>query len=452
MANGAGTCFVVMGFGKKTDFESGRTFDLDKSYRNLIKPAVEAAGYKCVRADEIVHSGLIDVPMYEQLLAADIVVADLSTANKNAFYELGIRHALRPYTTIVIAEDGLKPPFDVNHVVVRHYKHLGEDIGFDEVMRFRKVLSEAITAIAAQAVDKRVDSPVYRFVNGLNPPALRAVAAAAAPAPAAARAAVAPAAAVGAAAAGTTHSAWMQQVEDAVARQDFVTAKSLLAAVRNMMRSEAPERPEDPYIIQRLALLSYKSKHPTEEASLREAQTLLSAFDPDTSNDTETLGLWGAVHKRLWSLTGELAHLDASIRAYERGFYLRNDHYNGINLAFLLDLRASRAAEPADAVADFVLARRVRKEVKEICEKWLVQNAPAGAAPQAAQQAAEHRYWILATLGEAMLGLGDAAARQQLELAYAAAPHSWMSDTTREQIARLEPLLADSPLKHLKPA
>jgi hypothetical protein len=450
MANGAGTCFVVMGFGKKTDFESGRTFDLDKSYRNLIKPAVEAAGYKCVRADEIVHSGLIDVPMYEQLLAADVVVADLSTANKNAFYELGIRHALRPYTTIVIAEDGLKPPFDVNHVVVRHYKHLGEDIGFDEVMRFRKLLTDAISIIAAQPVDKRVDSPLYRFVNGLNPPALGAVAAAAAPTPAATRAPPAPGAGAGA-----THSAWMQQVEDAVARKDFVTAKSLLAAVRNMMRTEAPDRPEDPYIIQRLALLSYKSKHPTEEASLREAQALLASLDPYTSNDTETLGLWGAVHKRLWSLTGELSHLDASIRAYERGFYLRNDHYNGINLAFLLDLRASRATDLGDAVADFVLARRVRKEVKEICEKWLAQNppatAPAGAAPQAAQQAAELRYWVLATLGEAMLGLGDPAARQQLDLAYAAAPHAWMSDTTREQIARLEPLLADPPLKHLKP-
>jgi hypothetical protein len=451
MANGAGTCFVVMGFGKKTDFESGRTFDLDRSYRNLIKPAVEAAGYKCVRADEIVHSGLIDVPMYEQLLAADIVVADLSTANKNAFYELGIRHALRPYTTIVIAEDGLKPPFDVNHVVVRHYKHLGEDIGFDEVMRFRELLTDAIASIAAQPADKRVDSPVYRFVNGLSPPALGAVAAAAAPTPAALRAPVAPAAA-----AGTTHSAWMQQVEDAVARKDFVTAKSLLAAVRDMMRAEAPDRPEDPYIIQRLALLTYKSKHPTEEASLREAHALLAAFDPDTSNDTETLGLWGAVHKRLWSLTGDLAHLDASIRAYERGFYLRNDHYNGINLAFLLDLRALRAADPADAVTDFVLARRVRKEVKAICEKWLAQNppatAPAGAAPQAVQQAAEHRYWVLATLGEAMLGLGDTAAQQQLDTAYAAAPYAWMADTTREQIARLEPLLADSPLKHLKPA
>src|SRR5688572_19966786 len=118
------TCFVVMGFGKKTDFETGRTLDLDKSYRNLIKPAVEAAGLKCIRADEIVHSGLIDVPMYEQLLNADVVVADLSTSNKNAFYELGVRHALRPYTTVVISEDGLKPPFDVNHVVIRTYHHL----------------------------------------------------------------------------------------------------------------------------------------------------------------------------------------------------------------------------------------------------------------------------------------------------------------------------------------
>lgn len=143
-----GTCFVVMGFGKKTNFESGRTLDLDKTYRNIIKPAVEAAKLKCIRADEIVHSGLIDIPMYEQLLQADVVVADLSTSNKNAFYELGVRHALRPFTTLVIAEDGIKAfPFDVNHVIVRQYHHLGEDIGYDEVMRFRAELTGTINTI-----------------------------------------------------------------------------------------------------------------------------------------------------------------------------------------------------------------------------------------------------------------------------------------------------------------
>src|SRR5678815_3829064 len=130
-----GTCFVVMGFGKKTDYQSGRTLDLDKSYRNIIKPAVEEAGLKCIRADEIKHSGLIDVPMYEHLLKADIVVADLSTSNCNACYELGVRHALRPYTTIIIAESQFKFPFDLGHIVIRQYKHLGEDVGFAEVMR-----------------------------------------------------------------------------------------------------------------------------------------------------------------------------------------------------------------------------------------------------------------------------------------------------------------------------
>src|SRR5262245_5959185 len=66
------SCFVIMGFGKKTDFATGRVLDLDKSYRNVIKPAVQEAGLECVRADEITHSGVIDVPMYRQLLDADV--------------------------------------------------------------------------------------------------------------------------------------------------------------------------------------------------------------------------------------------------------------------------------------------------------------------------------------------------------------------------------------------
>ena len=83
------SCFVVMGFGTKTDFPTGRTLDLDKTYRAIIKPAVEEAGLRCVRADEIVHSGSIDVAMYRELLESDLVVADISTCNPNALYELG---------------------------------------------------------------------------------------------------------------------------------------------------------------------------------------------------------------------------------------------------------------------------------------------------------------------------------------------------------------------------
>src|SRR5262245_50328250 len=160
-----GTCFVVMGFGKKTDFETGRTLDLNLTYSYIIKPAVTAAGLQCIRADEIKHSGPIDVPMYEQLLNADVVIADLSTSNKNAYYELGVRHALRPYTTIVIFEDGIKTfPFDVNHVLIQQYHHMGEGIDFGEVERFRKVLTDVIVSVYGQS-PRRHDSPVYTFLT-----------------------------------------------------------------------------------------------------------------------------------------------------------------------------------------------------------------------------------------------------------------------------------------------
>jgi tetratricopeptide repeat protein len=460
-----GTCFVVMGFGKKTDFESGRTLDLDKSYRNMIKPAVEAAGLKCVRADEIVHSGLIDVPMYEQLLNADVVVADLSTSNKNAFYELGVRHALRPHTTLVIAEDGIKAfPFDVNHVAVRQYHHLGEDIGFEEVMRFRQLLTDSIRQILEKQPRSK-DSPVYTFLN-LTPPALAAaIEAAAEAAPREESRGVAPprAASSGPGAA-ATHSLLMQQVDEAQKKGDFVAAKNFLSLIRGMMKAEAsmkaaergtdaPERPEDPYIIQRLALITYKSKYPTEEAALKEARELLLALNPETSNDTETLGLWGSVHKRLWDLTKERSNLDEAVRGYERGFYLRNDYYNGINLAYLLNVRAANAADRAEAVADFVQARRVRREVLSICERWLAANkAPAAgsAGDKAGVEDQKSRYWVVATMAEAYVGLGEEQRGEEQLATALPPPEPWMETSTREQIGKLKALLAESPLKYVR--
>ena len=462
-----GTCFVVMGFGKKTDFETGRTLDLDKSYKFMIKPAVEAAGLQCVRADEIVHSGLIDVPMYEQLLKADVVVADLSTSNKNAFYELGVRQALRPFTTIIIAEDGIKTfPFDVNRVLIRQYHHLGESIGFEEVMRFRDLLTQAIKEILERNPPPQ-DSPVYEFLDGLTPPAMAARV----------QAAVQDAIETGdklrqtlraasddderraplesaTDAVSETHSMLMQQVDEAQKKNDFITAKSLLSTVRNIMKAEAPGRPDNPYIIQRLAIMTFKSEYPSKEAALKEAQALLAGLHPDTSRDAQTLGLWGSVHKRLYFLTKDPATLDEAVQAYKRGFYLRNDYYNGINLAYLLNVRAAAATDPAEAITDFMLAHRIRNEVLAIGEQWLAANPMPDSQQINDEMMKEYRkckYWVLVTLGEAQLGLGDEAkAQQMLAEAYAIAPEPWMEASTREQVENLKALFKDSPLKYLK--
>lgn len=433
------TCFVVMGFGEKVDFQTGRKLNLDASYHNMIKPTVEEAGLKCIRADEIVHSGVIDVPMYEQLLSADVVIADLSTYNPNAFYELGVRHALRPFSTIIIAEDKLNYPFDVNHIIIRRYKHLGDDIGVGDARKFSTELKQALGVILA---NQKNDSPVYEFLDGLTPPELKKLAK-----DVAAQAAQTPQAAPPQGG-DVTLGMLMQQADEAQKKSDFEKAKSMLTAARAL-------KPEDPYIIQRLALATYKSKQPTPEAALEEARALLGMLSPETSNDTETLGLWGAVHKRLWNLTRDRAQLNEAVRGYERGFYLRNDYYNGINLAYLLNIRADNAASRAEAITDFVQAERIRREVIEICENWLGSDNPPTSdwvkERVAEKDLRDAKYWIMATLAEAHAGIGDEAEAQKwFSEVVAGKPAPWMLETTQEQMNKLRALLANSPLKYVK--
>ena len=448
---GKKTCFVIQGFGEKTDFTTGRKLNLDASYQ-VIKEAVEEAGLECIRADEIKHSGTIDEPMYQRILHADLVIADLSTYNVNAAYELGVRYGLRPYTTIIVAEDQFKNPFDVSHIVIRPYKHLGEDIGVSEARRFKKDLKDSIAAIMAEP---SVDSPVYTFLKNLRPPAEESGPPTAyTPVPAAggpgsqrdesdrefldqtlaakARGELVLAALRSVSPADQSAKQLLDQALAAKARGEFALAKPLLQAVRQM-------RPNDDYVVQQLALATYKSKQPDPKTALEESRSILRTLNPASTNDPETLGLWGAVHKRLWEITEERANLDESIAAYERGFYLKQDYYNGINLAFLLNVRAAldeHLGERAEAVADFIVARRVRRQVLQLCEEAL--------------KAQPKDYWILATMWEAAVGLeDDAAAAKWEEQAKALATEGWMLESTRSQLDKLKGLLKSSPLKNL---
>src|SRR3712207_3128287 len=105
-------CFVLMPFGQKPDV-AGSLVDFDAVYRDLIAPAIEQAGMQPLRADEEMTGGIIHKPMFERLILCEYAVADLTTANANVFYELGIRHAARPYSTVLVYAEGLRLPFDV---------------------------------------------------------------------------------------------------------------------------------------------------------------------------------------------------------------------------------------------------------------------------------------------------------------------------------------------------
>lgn len=471
-------CFVVQGFGTKTDLANGRMINLDASY-SVIKQAVEAAGLECVRADEIIHSGTIDIPMYEQLLRADLVIADLSTYNVNAAFELGVRYGLRPRSTIVVAESEFKSPFDVNHIVIRRYKHLGEDVGAQEAKRFAADLTQAIQKILKEG---RVDSPVYSML-ALRPPLESNAPSAPAAAPAAAAApgtasgsAVPPGPSprrrvtrgIGGSSEGSTTGfgtspmpspsrglhdtlqrsmpvsaapaagsevpkesarTLMERARAAIKASDFVEARANLQELLKL-------NPQDPHVLQQLALATYKSKQPTAEQALQDAHAILVRLSPETTNDPETLGLWGAVHKKVWDLQKLPECLDLSISAYQRGFLLRQDYYNGINLAYLLDVRAVESAKAGsfeEAIADSVTARKVRKDVIRYVSPRLQEDIGD-----------ETRFWMLATLWEAALGLGDEAAmaRWTKDLEAMTVPQ-WMRESQQHQGARLRQVLAE---------
>jgi MAP3K TRAFs-binding domain len=105
-------CFVLMPFGRKTD-ATGRTTDFDAVYRQIINPAVVEAGLDPIRADEEKIGGAIHKPMFERLMLCQYAVADITGANPNVYYELGIRHAMRPSSTVILFAEGTTLPFDI---------------------------------------------------------------------------------------------------------------------------------------------------------------------------------------------------------------------------------------------------------------------------------------------------------------------------------------------------
>ena len=156
-------CFVLMPFGRKP-VGDGRMVDFDAVYTTLIKPAIQAAGLEPLRADEESAGGMIHKPMFERLILCEYAVADLTTANANVFYELGVRHATRPWATVPVFAMGWgQLPFDVNGLRAVPYQLAADGRPSNA--------STDMTALQArlqstQGVDRTTDSPVYQLVEG----------------------------------------------------------------------------------------------------------------------------------------------------------------------------------------------------------------------------------------------------------------------------------------------
>lgn len=107
------TCFVIQRF-------DGSVYD--KRYRETFAPAIERAGAKAVRADEVLGTRPVVEKIEEGLRSADVAFAEVSEDNPNVFLELGFALALNVPTVIVCDKSRRdKLPFDIAHRPISFY-------------------------------------------------------------------------------------------------------------------------------------------------------------------------------------------------------------------------------------------------------------------------------------------------------------------------------------------
>jgi tetratricopeptide (TPR) repeat protein len=386
-----------MGFGEKTDPADGKTYNLDKTYQNVIKPVVEACGYRSIRGDEIRDSGLIDKSMYALLIRADLVIADITTLNANAMYELGIRHAARPKSTIILKNEGGQIPFDLSHNRLLMYKHLGEDIGCSDAEIFKSSLTSLIKSIEQHG---QVDSPFFTYLSEMNPHNL-------------------------------SDKDYDNVIEHLLTRENSIFALSEKARI---LRSEkkfieaadywkkASEiAPEDHYFIHQQTLCTYKSEHPSKEASLLSALEVIAPIhNSGETNDPETLGLVGAIYKRLYELSGDIETLKMAIQAYERGYTVSDNYYTGENFATCLDSLADKTTNPKEKIYCEFTAEKIRNQIIESLLRKLIGDIEY-----------PDKKWMYATLANCYFHLGNKDAGDDYKQKFLnEKPEQWEQETS----------------------
>ena len=347
--------FVAMPYGIKSGFD-GKPIDFNRVYADYIKPALEAAGLEVFRADEEVRAGDIRSDMFQELLIADLVVADLSIDNPNVWYELGVRHALRARGVILIQSAREKNPFDIYTDRKLNYC-LKDGVPNPETIELAKAqLCDMAKATLKSWHGKKI-SPVFNLLPNLEEPQWKRLK-------------------VGNANEfWEEHEDWEQKIEVARKRQRIgdilvLAEEAPVIALRveaAFVAGEALRKLEhfkfaieqfnhclefdpDNILVQQKKGLSLQRLGKFDEAC-----ELYKKILRDHPQDSETWSLLGRIEKDAWinswripgnskqqmfsAAVDEIAYLQASITSYSTGF--RNScahYYSGINAVTLMHL------------------------------------------------------------------------------------------------------------------
>src|SRR5690606_3928482 len=163
LSENSDTCFVAMPFATK----------YNKVWLELLKPAITQAGLKPVRTDENLPSSSIPMEILSGIAEATLVIADLTSGNPNVFYELGLAHAVKRSTQVVlITQEVKKVPFDLRGMRCYEYS-FGRRWPTPSVHEFseiiKKLLQEHQRVLTHDAAEvMRTLSPLARSLIAQN--------------------------------------------------------------------------------------------------------------------------------------------------------------------------------------------------------------------------------------------------------------------------------------------
>jgi hypothetical protein len=412
-------CFVLMPFGTKTDPGSGVTIDFDDVYRQIIGPAIEGAGLKPIRADEEQVGGIIHKPMYERLVLCEYAVADLTTANANVYYELGIRHAVRPWSTVLIFAEGVRLPFDLEPMRGLAY-HLDSTGSATAIGDDQGRLAEQLRA----ARQESTDSPLFQLLTDLPKPDISRlrtdVFRSRVEYSSRMQERLAEARTTGADAVGRIRDELgnLGDHESAVV-VDLLLSFRAVSAWREMVS-----------LVERMPPALARATLVREQYALalnragdgQRAERVLLDLIAERGPSSESYGILGRVYKDRWDTARAAGkkilaqgELDKAIDAYVKGFESDwRDAYPGINAVQLMELRAPPDPRRAELLP--VVRYSVRRRI-------------ASTQPD---------YWDYATLLElAMLDRDEEMAAGLLPATVAAVREGWEAETTLKTLQRL---------------
>lgn len=419
--------FVAMPFGTKAEPGGPRQVDFDLLYRQCVKPAAEEVEVDVIRADEETLGGIVHKTMYERLLLAEIVIADLTFANANVFYELGVRHAARPRSTILIFAKVGQLPFDVAPVKAIPYE-LDANGGLVDPVALRTALGERLETAKSS---EEADSPLFQLLEnypGITLPhevteAFRDRALWVSELTLRASQATAPGSEEKEArkelgeiereVAGALGGELQLQLTLMLSYRAIEAWDDVIRIAETLPRSVA----QAPMVREQLAMALNRRNQPGDR---RRAIAILQEVIDEYGDSPETLGILGRCFKSRWQEKAESGDpgaadaLDTAIDAYERGFAADpRDYYPGINLLTLLVRRGhvqdlAKVAELRPVVA-FAVARKGGLRAED--------------------------YWTRATVLElAAIADDEDTSRRALSAMLDTDPDRWMMRTTADNL------------------